>query len=112
MGHDPTSRRLLLTPDIGDDQSPVLANAQLSAMALAYPSSFNEAERLREPRNRSAHIGVHKHRNDGGGRDRTVALHRSILWPLFQRSARVTCDDPSRLPSPAAQQYYRGVISS
>ena len=47
MAHDPALWGLLLTPDIGDDQSAIFADAELGPVALSYARSLDEAESLR-----------------------------------------------------------------
>lgn len=79
VGHDTALWRLTVTPDIGHDHRAVIADTELRSVALAYPRPLDKAKRLRQPRNRSAHIRVHEYRNDGCGWDRTVALHLLIL---------------------------------
>ena len=67
--HDPIGTR------IGDDDSTVQADAQLSPVAVSNPHPFPEPERRFEPRDRRAYILIDEHRRHGRRRCRTIDQH-------------------------------------
>lgn len=65
----------LISADIGNNDSAVVTNAQLSPVRLADTGSFFEAECLLQPRDGGADIGVNEHRCNSHRRRRTIGQH-------------------------------------
>jgi hypothetical protein len=70
----PRLRRLPLVADVGDNDSAV-AELELGAVVLSDLQALLEAERLAEPFDGLADVGVREDGNNSGGWNRAVGLH-------------------------------------